>query len=32
MSVSSKCVEHDGKEVTGLGELPPPPKEIKVAV
>lgn len=32
VSVSSKSVEQAGKEVTGLGELPPPPPEIKVVV
>ena len=32
VSVSSKSVEQAGKEVTGLGELPPPPPEIKVGV
>ena len=32
VSTSSKSVEQGGKEVTGLGELPPPPKEIKVVV
>jgi len=30
VSTSSKAVEQGGKEVTGLSELPPPPKEIKV--
>ena len=32
VSTSNKSVEQGGKEVTGLGELPPPPKEIKVVV
>ena len=32
VSTSSKSVEQGGKEVTGLGELPPPPKEIKFVV
>lgn len=32
VSTSSKSVEQAGKEVTGLGELPPPPPEIKVVV
>lgn len=32
VSTSSKSVEQGGKEVTGLGELPPPPPEIKVVV
>lgn len=32
ISTSSKSVEQSGKEVTGLAELPPPPKEIKVVI
>ena len=32
VSASSKSVEQAGKEVTGLGELPPPPPEIKVVL
>ena len=32
ISVSSKAIEQGGKEVQGLDELPPPPKEIKVVV
>jgi uncharacterized protein YegL len=32
VSASSKSVEGAGKEVSGLGELPPPPPEINVVV
>jgi uncharacterized protein YegL len=30
VSTSSKAIEQGGQEVTGLDELPPPPKEIKI--
>lgn len=32
VSTSSKSIEQGGKEIAGIGELPPPPPEIKVVV